>query len=186
MFCNVQDECCRFIIIYSTRWLANQSWLSTLGEEAKVKKRELALVAHGIRFNQVQGNAIEEIYKQNPGLRGYVEILRVAFSKKLLRSGRTTGPLAMCVAEPEHANRSIDAGLAWHYILHDCEHFTGDCIVTQCFKCYQYGQVAKGMPKPTAIWVLRYPCPCNQRLPWERRPIKIQMCELSRFPPVLG
>ena len=68
-------------------------------------------MAHGIRVNQVQGNAIEEIYKQNPGLRGLVEILQVAFSKKLLQSSRTTGPLVISVAEPEQANRLIDTAL---------------------------------------------------------------------------
>jgi hypothetical protein len=76
----------------------------------------------------VQGNAIEEIYKQNPGLRGSIEILEVAFSKKLLRSGCTTGPLVISVAEPEQANRLIDTGLVWHCELHDCEPFNGDCI----------------------------------------------------------
>jgi hypothetical protein len=35
----------------------------------------------------------------------------------------------------------IDAGLIWQYELHDCEPFTGDCVITQCFKCYQYGHV---------------------------------------------
>jgi hypothetical protein len=126
-----------------TSWLANQSWLSVFGKGARVKKREFAVVAHGIRVNQVQGNAIEEIYKQNPRLRGSVEILRVAFSKKLLQSSRTTGPLVISVAEPEQANRLINARLVWHYELHNCEPFTRDCIVTQCFKYYQYGHVAK-------------------------------------------
>jgi hypothetical protein len=35
----------------------------------------------------------------------------------------------------------IDAGLIWQYELHDCEPFTGNCVITQCFKCYQYGHV---------------------------------------------
>ena len=33
----------------------NQSWLSTFGAGARVKKREFAVIAHGIRVNQVQG-----------------------------------------------------------------------------------------------------------------------------------
>ena len=59
----------------------------------------------------MQGRAIKEIYKQNLRLYGSVEILRVAFTKKLLRSGRTTGPLIISVVELEQANRLIDAGL---------------------------------------------------------------------------
>ena len=89
-------------------------------------------MAHGIRVNQVQGQAqaIEEIYKQNPKLRGTVDIVRVAFTKKLLRSGRTIGPLIISVTEPEQANRLIDASLIWQYELHDCEPFDGDYVIT--------------------------------------------------------
>ena len=65
----------------------------------------------------------------------------MAFTKKLLRSGRTTGPLIISVTEPEQANRLIDAGLIWQYELHNYEPFTGDCVITQCFKYYQYRHV---------------------------------------------
>jgi hypothetical protein len=68
--------------------------------------REFAVIAHGIRVNQVQGSLeerIEQIYKQNPGLRGNVDILQVAFRKRLIQSGRMTGPLIISVAEPEQA-----------------------------------------------------------------------------------
>jgi hypothetical protein len=94
-----------------TSWLANQSWLSAFREGARVKKREFAVVAHRIQVNQVQGNMIKEIYKQNLRLRGSVKILQVAFSKKLLQSGCTTSPLVISVAEPEQANCLIDTGL---------------------------------------------------------------------------
>jgi hypothetical protein len=119
-----------------TSWLADQSWLSTFGTGARVKRREFTVIAHGIRVNQVHGQAIEQIYKQNPTLRGSVEILRVAFTKKLLRAGRTTGPLIISASEPERANRLTDAGLIWNHELHDCEPFDDNCVVTQCFKCY--------------------------------------------------
>jgi hypothetical protein len=51
-----------------------------------VKRREFAIIAHGIRVNQIQSQAqaISEIYRQNPKLQGTVEIIRVAFTKKLL------------------------------------------------------------------------------------------------------
>jgi hypothetical protein len=31
--------------------------------------------------------------------------------------------------------------LVLHHELHDCEPFDGNCVVTQCFKCYRYGHV---------------------------------------------
>ena len=119
-------------------WLADTKWLAALGEGAQVKHREFAVVAHGIRVNQIQTQtqAIKAIYQQNPFLKDTVEILQVAFKKRLLRTGRTTGPLIISVAEPEQANRLIDAGLIWQYELHDCEPFEGSCKITQCFSCY--------------------------------------------------
>jgi hypothetical protein len=44
-----------------TSWLADQKWLATLGEGARVKMREFAVIAHGIRVNQVQGTPDERI-----------------------------------------------------------------------------------------------------------------------------
>jgi hypothetical protein len=81
------------------------------------------------------------VYKQNPRLWGTMDILRVAFSKRLIQSGRTTRPLIISMAEPEQANSLIDAGLIWHYELHDFEPFNRDYVVTQCFKCYKYRHV---------------------------------------------
>jgi hypothetical protein len=94
-------------------WLSSQSWLKVFGEGARIKRREFIVLAHGIRVNQVQDStkAVQEIYRQNPQLKGAVEILRVAWPKRLLRAGRTTGPLHISVAEPEQANTLIDRGL---------------------------------------------------------------------------
>ena len=137
MILTMEDEQAR------TNWLTNDKWLETFGTGARIKRREFAVLAHGIRISQIQNQnqAIQEIYKQNPKLQGSVEIVRVAFTKKILKSGRTTGPLIISVTEPEQANRLIDAGLIWQYELHNCEPFEGDCIITQCFQCYQYEHV---------------------------------------------
>jgi hypothetical protein len=113
-------------------WLRNTEWLRVVGDNARIKKREFIVIAHRIRVNQVQDQerAKEEIYRQNPKLRGNVEILQLTWKKKLLRSGRTTGPLHISVAEPEQANTLIDSGLIWNCQLHDCEPFLGECLVT--------------------------------------------------------
>ena len=44
-----------------TSWLADQKWAATLGAGARVKMREFAVIAHGIRVNQVQGSPDERI-----------------------------------------------------------------------------------------------------------------------------
>ena len=83
-------------------WLKETKWLAVYGRNARVKRREFIVLAHGIKVNQVQdqNKAKREIYNQDPKLQDSVEILRVTWSKKLIRSGRTTGPLQISVAEP--------------------------------------------------------------------------------------
>jgi hypothetical protein len=94
-------------------WLRDNKWLVVLGEGVRIKRRAFIILAHGMRLSQVQNpaSAIREIYRQNPALQGKVDIIRVAWQKRLLRSGRTTGPLYISVAEPEQANSLIEAGL---------------------------------------------------------------------------
>lgn len=41
------------------------------------------------------------------------------------------------------ANRLITEGLLEDYEMKHCERFSGDCQVTQCFNCQQYGHVLK-------------------------------------------
>jgi hypothetical protein len=57
--------------------------------------------------------------------------------------GRAFGPLHISIAEPEQANILIDSNLIWNCQLHNCEPFSGECQVTQCFRCYSYGHIAK-------------------------------------------
>lgn len=125
--------------------ISGKKWLEVFGVGARVKRREFLVQVHGIRIKQAQNQAdtVRIIYEQNPRFSGSVEILRTNFSKKLLKSGRPSGPLMVAVAEPEQANQLIDSGLIWMHELHDCEPFYGECIVTQCFKCFKYGHIAR-------------------------------------------
>jgi hypothetical protein len=63
-----------------TKWLTDQRWTAVLGKEARVKRREFVVLAHGIKVVQIQDmrQAIEAIYSQNPKLQNTVEILQVA------------------------------------------------------------------------------------------------------------
>jgi hypothetical protein len=51
MIMTMEDEQAR------TSWLADTKWLETFGAGARVKRRDFAVIAHGIRVNQVQAQA---------------------------------------------------------------------------------------------------------------------------------
>jgi hypothetical protein len=135
-------------------WEHQTSWLRVFGEKAKINAREFAIMAHGIVINQIQTQdqsvAIQKIYEQNPGLKERVKIVRVAWSRRTLRKwelrgkiSNDKGPLILSMASPEQANHLIDNGLIWGYQIHDCEPYSSDCQVTQCYRCYKYGHTQR-------------------------------------------
>lgn len=115
-------------------------------ESAKVKKRMYVVLAHGIRISDIdsskQKETIAEIKEQNPKI-SEMEILRVAWPAKAFRKQKTHSTLQIAFARPEHANFLVREGLVWRHQVHDCEPFSGDCIIAQCFNCYGYDHIAK-------------------------------------------
>ena len=89
-----------------------------------------------------QNKAIAEIYSQNPRIKDKVKIVQLRWSKKALNQGKTRSALHIGVASPEQANLLLSQGLLFESELHDCEVFEGECQVTQCFKCIEYGHIA--------------------------------------------
>jgi hypothetical protein len=133
----------------NTRKIAEKSQEvhQAFGPGAHAKRRSYPVVAHGVPVNAInthrQQEAIERLYKNNPNLKNEVEIVRVAWRHKTRKLQKTAGPLLICVAEPAQANRLIDQGLILDYQIHNVEVFSGDCNITQCFRCYEYGHTAK-------------------------------------------
>jgi hypothetical protein len=72
-----------------TKWTADQKWVSVFGEGTQVKRQEFVVIVYRIKVKQVQNpvRAIKDIYQQNPKLQGLVEILQMAWSKKLICTG---------------------------------------------------------------------------------------------------
>ncbi|KAG9240835.1 hypothetical protein BJ878DRAFT_559605 [Calycina marina] len=108
------------------KWAKTQVLAEGVGQTLEFV-REYTVLLHGIRVATVdtrdQGKAKEEIYAQNRGLEGKVEIVRVAWPKKTIKDGKRIAPLHIGMAEPEQANILIDQGLLYGSELHDCEVF---------------------------------------------------------------
>src|ERR1700716_4301102 len=130
-----------------TKWESQKKLLQAFGEDARVRIREYTILAHGIHVAAInlanQNKAIAEIYSQNPRIKDKVKIVRLGWSKKALSQGKTRSALYIGVASPEQANLLLNQGLLFESELHDCEVFEGECQVTQCFKCMEYGHIAK-------------------------------------------
>ena len=129
------------------------TWLASLGTGAAVVRKQYTIVAQGVKISQIkthdQTTAIRQVYAGNPGLDREVEILRVSWARKTIKQwekagkpASKTGPLLIGIAGPEQANHLIDAGLVFDYQVHECEPYSGDCSITQCYKCFKYGHIA--------------------------------------------
>src|SRR4030088_483491 len=129
------------------KWESKREILRAFGEGARIKIREYTILAHKIRVEAInpsnQPKAIAEIYSQNPKLKGKVRIVQVGWPKKAITQGKKRAALHIRVADPAQANHLLEQGLLFKSELHDCEVFEGDCQVTQCFRCLEYGHIAK-------------------------------------------
>ena len=104
------------------------------------------MLAHRIRttFNtQDQATAIANLQNKNKGLHEGLEILRVAWPKKVIESNKSHSSLIIEVASEEIANRLIDGGIIESYKKHDCEYFEKGCRVLQYFNYFRFGHVAR-------------------------------------------
>ena len=72
-----------------------------------------------------------------------MEILSVKWLNHRQVKGKPTAPILIGVAEPEQGDIIIDSGMLWNYQLHDYEPFYGDSTLTQCFRCYKFGHIAR-------------------------------------------
>lgn len=121
-------------------------WACGIAESARVIRRRFAVLAHGIRttFNtQDQSAAITSLQNENKGLHEGLEILRVAWPKRVVESGKAFSSLIIEVASETMANRLMDYGIIESYREHDCELFEKGCRVLQCFNCFRFGHSAR-------------------------------------------
>ena len=121
-------------------------WANGIAQSSRVLRRRFAVLAHGIRTTlntQDQSAAIASLQEENKGLHEGLEILRVAWPKKVTESNKSHSSLIIEVASEEMANRLIDYGIIESYGEHDCEYFEKGCRVLQCFNCFKFGHVAR-------------------------------------------
>ena len=115
-------------------------WLEGVGTSVEIRRKRYMVIVHGIRRAQLdtsdQKKAFTEIYAQNQGLKGRVEILGATWARRTPKEGTLTSPLLLSVAEPAQGDILIDEGFLWNYQLHNCKPFYGGYKITQCFKCY--------------------------------------------------
>ncbi len=130
----------------------DDGWTKVIAGKTKVKKRRFRVMVHTVRTNRIetanQEKALAELQAQHPQLKDKVKILKLTWKQKTLKVGKLHGPLLIDIGTPDEANTLVLEGLLYNHNLENCELFHGECTMTQCFKCHQYGDIAMICRRP--------------------------------------
>ncbi len=122
-----------------------EGWTEVIASKIKVKGRWFRVMVHAVRTNKIetanQEKGLAEQQAQNL-LNDKVKYLKLTWKQKTLKVSKLHGLLLIDVGTPEEANTPFLEGLLHDHKLKNCDLFHSECIMTQCFKCYQYGQIA--------------------------------------------
>lgn len=132
---------------------ANTEWTKVVAASAKVQQQTYTVIVHGVRVKNVntahQNGTITSLKRANVHLHSGLDIKRVSWPTKAIRLGKVWSSLYVEVATAEMANRLITEGFIEDYENKECELFSKDCQITQCFNCHQYGHVGKACRNQT-------------------------------------
>jgi hypothetical protein len=124
----------------------SQAWVKGIANSTRIVRRTFAILAHEVRIaidTSNQKTAIKRLAKDNARLHEGLEILRIAWPKKVTGSGKAHSSLIMEVATEAMANRLLNVGMLDPYQECLCELFEKNCRITQCFRCFEFGHMGR-------------------------------------------
>jgi hypothetical protein len=127
-------------------WKAD--WIGCLGEEARIQLPSYGVIISDVTIadTQMQNQAamIERFWTENAYLPTRGEITRIRWLGKQ-KIGKSTNAMVVEFEDPKVANGLLMTGTAtWGGQPKKTQRYNRECIVTQCFKCHQYGHLSKG------------------------------------------
>jgi hypothetical protein len=90
-----------------------------------------------------QTNAISYLQAANFRLHSSLRIIKIAWSRKIIRKKKTYSILHVEIETIQQINRIIIEKLMKNYEIKQCELFTRNCTITQCFNCHKYEHIEK-------------------------------------------
>ncbi len=130
-----------------TRMKKNLTLMNDIISSTTTMKRTYVVLTHDVRLSSVntlnQKTTIEKIVRQNNTLHKNLNILRVAWTKKIINQRKKFFSLIIEIVNSEMTNRLIKEKLLNEHTHLICEYFEKECRIKQCFKCQRYDHVSK-------------------------------------------
>jgi hypothetical protein len=130
-----------------TRMKRNLTLMNDIISSTTTMRRTYVVLTHNVRLSSVntfnQKATIEKIVKQNSTLHKNLNILRVAWTKKIINQRKKFFSLIIEIVNSKMTNRLIKEELLNEHTYLICEYFEKECRIKQCFKCQRYDHVNK-------------------------------------------
>ncbi len=130
-----------------TRMKKDLTLMNDIISSTTTMRRTYVVLAHDVRLSSVntfnQKATIEKIVKQNNTLHKNLDILRVAWTKKIINQRKKFFSLIIEIVSSKMTNRLIKKKLLNEHTHLVCEYFEKECRIKQCFKCQRYDHVSK-------------------------------------------
>ncbi len=130
-----------------TRMKRDLTLMNDITSSTTTMRRIYVVLTHDVRLSSVntlnQKATIEKIVRQNSTLHKNLDILRVAWTKKITNQRKKFFSLIIEIVSSEMTNRLIKEELLNENTHLVCEYFEKECRIKQCFKCQRYDHVSK-------------------------------------------
>jgi hypothetical protein len=130
-----------------TRIKKNLTLMNDIISSTTTMKRTYVVLTHDVRLSSVntfnQKATIEKIVQQNNTLHKNLNILRVAWTKKIINQRKKFFSLIIEIVNSKMTICLIKKKLLNEHTHLICEYFEKECRIKQCFKCQRYDHVNK-------------------------------------------
>jgi hypothetical protein len=128
-------------------------WGKEVAEGAEVQIPIYTVAVHGIHYNSININKMEEA-KQGIILANtrtvpcaMQNIKRISWISRA-HEVKARSSIIIELTDPRIANAFIERGVVYQDQLHECELYSPESKVRQCFKCQEYGHIGTRCYKP--------------------------------------
>ncbi len=123
-----------------------QAWVKKIASSAHVVRRSFAILAHDVHITLNTSNQktiTKRLVKNNARLHEDLEMLRIAWLKKIVESEKTHSSLIVEITIETMMNRLLDVDMLNSYQECSCELFEKNCCITQCYRCFDFDYIAR-------------------------------------------